>query len=96
MHEELTLEDYFKRLQRFREEKKENVNEIQIGGNHYMRGIQPFDIISSWKLDFWSGNVLKYLLRFPFKNGIEDLKKARHYLDYLIENYERIKKDFYK
>jgi hypothetical protein len=61
-----------------------------------MRGIQPFDIISSWKLDFWSGNVLKYLLRFPFKNGIEDLKKARHYLDYLIENYERIKKDFYK
>ena len=52
MHEELTLEDYFKRLQRFRDEKKEKANEIQIGGNHYMRGIQPFDIISSWKLDF--------------------------------------------
>ena len=36
---------------------------------------------------FW-GNVVKYILRFQKKNGIEDLKKARKYLDWLIEEME--------
>jgi hypothetical protein len=63
----------------------------QVGGDHYRkRIIQPWDIIRLWELNFWAGNVLKYLLRAPEKNGREDLEKAKHYLEYLIENYEQL------
>lgn len=62
----------------------------QVGGNHYKRAIQPWDIISEWKLNFWAGNAVKYLLRYPYKGRKEDLEKARHYIDYLIENYEEL------
>lgn len=59
----------------------------QIGGNHYKKhSIQPFDVIIEYNLNFFEGNILKYLLRHREKNGIEDLKKAQHYLDVLIEN----------
>lgn len=64
----------------------------QIGGNFYKKTIQPWDIIETWGLDFWRGNVIKYILRAPEKNGVEDLKKAKHYLDYLIEKTEGKKK----
>lgn len=63
----------------------------QVAGAHYQRAIQPWAIIEEWGLDFWSGNALKYLLRAGHKEGAsraEDLKKARHYLDYLIEREE--------
>jgi hypothetical protein len=60
----------------------------QVGGSHYQKAIQPWDIIHEWKLDYWRGNVIKYVLRCNEKNGIEDLKKAIHYLEYAIENYE--------
>lgn len=60
---------------------------MQVGGSHYQKGsIQPWDIIDAWGLDFYEGNVIKYLLRWKHKDGVEDLKKARHYLDKLIEN----------
>lgn len=53
----------------------------QIGGNHYSsHKIQPWDIILDYDLDFWTGNVVKYCLRQK-KDKLEDLKKARHYLD---------------
>lgn len=38
---------------------------------------------------YYAGNVLKYLWRYKFKNGIEDLKKAQHYLEWLIEEEEK-------
>lgn len=60
--------------------------DTQVGGDHYAkREIQPWDIIDCYGLDFYAGNALKYLLRYRDKNGVEDLKKARHYLDKLIE-----------
>lgn len=62
----------------------------QIGGDHYLKAIQPWDIIREWELNFWEGNIQKYLLRHRFKNRKEDLEKARHYLDYLIENYDAL------
>jgi hypothetical protein len=34
---------------------------------------------------FLRGNAIKYLARYPHKGGIDDLRKARHYLDKLIE-----------
>ena len=44
----------------------------QVGGTHYKKEMQPWDIISAWKLDYWRGNVIKYVLRAPYKNGRED------------------------
>lgn len=58
----------------------------QIGGTHYEdMAIQPWEIIERNGLDFWEGNVLKYLLRHRAKNGVEDLLKARDYLNHLID-----------
>ena len=57
----------------------------QVGGAHYKDcAIQPFDFIMANKLSFAVGNTIKYLCRYKKKNGIEDLKKARHYIDMLI------------
>jgi hypothetical protein len=58
----------------------------QVGGNHYKRAHQPWEIIEEWQLNYWAGNVLKYLLRYKYKNGVEDLEKAKHYLEYLIKH----------
>lgn len=58
----------------------------QIGGDHYKDcPIQPVDYIHANGLGFCEGCVIKYVTRYKQKNGIEDLKKARHYIDLLIE-----------
>lgn len=58
-----------------------NITNIeQVGGNHYSKyHIQPWDIIADVKLDYFRGNILKYLVRFEDKNGLEDLQKALSY-----------------
>ncbi len=67
----------------------ENVPEAtahQVGGNHYTDcAIQPIDYITKNGLGFCEGNVVKYITRWRKKGGVEDLKKARHYIDLLIE-----------
>lgn len=63
----------------------------QVGGNHYEKcSLQPWEVIRRNGLNFWEGNVVKYLLRHQDKNGKEDLLKAQHYLTYLVENYEQL------
>lgn len=53
--------------------------------DHYRGdGMQPFDVIDAFKLDYYEGSVLKYLLRWRRKGGKTDLEKARHFLDELI------------
>ena len=79
-----TLADAYK-LYAEGQEDQGDVMAKQVGGNHYRKAIQPWDIIEEWQLNFWAGNVLKYLLRYPYKNGVEDLEKAKHYLEYLIK-----------
>ena len=60
----------------------------QIGGNHYKDcKIQPTEFIHANNIPFIEGNIIKYVIRHRNKNGIEDLKKARHYIDLLI-NFE--------
>lgn len=62
----------------------------QAGGDHYRRlSPQPIEVIRAWGLGFEDGNVLKYLARWRYKGGAGDLRKARHYLDLLIEELER-------
>lgn len=59
---------------------------VQVGGDHYKSmAIQPVEFIERNRLGFCAGNVVKYVCRFKSKNGKEDLLKARHYLDLLIE-----------
>lgn len=51
---------------------------------HYQVKIQPIDYILANNLDFLEGNVVKYITRYKAKNGLEDLVKAKYYLDLLI------------
>lgn len=61
-------------------------SDTQVGGSHYMsRTIQPWDYIAANQLGYFEGNVVKYVSRWREKGGIEDLRKARHYLEKLIE-----------
>ncbi len=62
--------------------------DIQVGGDHYKQGsIQPMEYIMANDLGFAEGNVVKYITRHRLKNGIEDVKKARHYLDFILKEY---------
>ena len=73
--------------------KKENsfsFLEIQVGGDHYRKfKIQPIEYILKNKLGFIEGAVIQYVTRWKGKNGVEDLKKARHALDVYIEELEK-------
>lgn len=61
-------------------------NSQQVGGSHYKdKAIQPWDYIASNGLGYLEGNVVKYVSRWREKGGLEDLKKAQHYLTKLIE-----------
>ncbi len=63
-----------------------SVNNIQHGGTHYKsKAIQPWDYIVSNNLGYLEGNIVKYVSRWRDKGGIQDLQKARHYIDKLIE-----------
>lgn len=59
--------------------------------DHYTMGnIEVFDFIEAWELSFAEGNVIKYTVRAPYKGSkVKDLKKARWYLDRLIEEAEK-------
>lgn len=62
----------------------------QEGGTHYKEmKIQPIEYILANNLGYCEGNVIKYVSRYKSKNGVEDLKKARHYLDILIEQLSK-------
>ena len=59
--------------------------DTQVGGNHYQKyKIQPVEFIMQNNVPYVEGNVIKYVMRFRDKNGLEDLLKARQYLDMLI------------
>ena len=57
----------------------------QVGGSHYKSKIDPDKYIEANNLSFREGNIIKYVTRYRRKNGLEDLLKARHYLDMLIK-----------
>ena len=67
------------------EEVSEALN-TQQGGNHYKQlKVQPVEYIHANKLGYMEGNVVKYVTRHANKNGAEDLKKAIHYCELLLE-----------
>lgn len=61
---------------------------------HYQHGIEPIDYIESHNLNFNLGNVIKYVSRAPFKGTeVEDLKKAKWYLEREIKKYDKHRND---
>ena len=65
----------------------------QVGGDHYQRlSIEPLDFFRAVSEDGYEGflrfNAMKYLVRYPHKGGIGDLRKAHHYVELLMEHYE--------
>ena len=61
----------------------------QVGGNHYAKyAIQPTEYIIKNGIGFCEGNVIKYVTRWKDKGGVDDLKKARHYIEMLIKEAE--------
>jgi hypothetical protein len=67
-------------------EQATKANDVQVAGTHYKsKSIQPWDYIVGNNLGYLEGNIVKYVSRWKDKGGVDDLKKARHYLDKLIE-----------
>lgn len=72
----------------------------QVGGDHYEKcGIMPTTYIRANNLDFFEGNIVKYITRHKDKNGAEDIKKVIHYAEMILEDVygilpeAKIKKD---
>lgn len=66
----------------------------QVGGDHYSKmKIQPTEYIHANGLDFFEGNVVKYVSRHRSKNGAEDILKAIDYCKMILENDYGIKYD---
>lgn len=60
--------------------------DVQVGGKHYQRYIiQPAEFIDRNSIPFLEGCVIKRMCRHGAKNGIEDLEKAKHEIDLIIE-----------
>lgn len=61
-------------------------SKTQIGGDHYKNmAIQPTEFCQKNELNWCESNVIKYVCRHRNKNGLQDLEKAKHYIDLLIE-----------
>ena len=65
-------------------------DDYMVGGSHYDKAIQPWAAMRAWMTaeefeGYLRGNVIKYLARFRDKGGVQDLRKAMHYLEKLIE-----------
>ncbi len=65
---------------------REPAKQKQVGGDHYSKlAIEPGDYAEANNLSFYQGTAIKYITRYKDKGGIEDLKKAKHCIDKLIE-----------
>lgn len=65
----------------------QSANERQEGGDHYKAPgkTEHWDFVAQHELDYFQGNITKYIIRWKKKGGLQDLLKARHYLDKYIE-----------
>lgn len=63
-----------------------SANDRQVGGEHYKTGGEEhWDRVARLNLDYFQGQITKYVERWKKKNGVQDLEKARHFLDKYIE-----------
>jgi hypothetical protein len=63
-----------------------SANDTQISGNHYKgKPLQVWDFVAANNLGYFEGNIVKYVSRWKDKGGVDDLRKAKHYIEKLIE-----------
>ena len=62
-----------------------NANSRQVAGTHYANDVQHWDWVWANDLDYFQGQITKYVARWKKKNGIQDLKKAQHFLEKYLE-----------
>ena len=68
---------------------EKNVGTVDQPPMHYNVGVEPVKYITSHGLGFLEGNIIKYITRYKLKgNPVEDLHKARVYIDLLLKQYE--------
>ena len=73
-------------IEKIMEQEKHGYPAKQVGGSHSCdKEIQPWDYIYANNLGYFEGNCVKYVSRWRDKGGVEDLRKAIHYLEKLIE-----------
>lgn len=66
-----------------------NANDRQVSGSHYgLDQFQHWDVVVKFDLDYFQGQITKYVMRWDKKNGVQDLKKAQHFLEKYIEEIE--------
>lgn len=87
-----SLNEQYAEIEQVRQNKKHERNssawDVQVGGDHYKQfQVQPMQFALENKLDAAQQNVIKYIMRHSFKNGKQDLEKAKHYIDLMIEFY---------
>lgn len=99
----ITPEEWTAAAKRYQAEKDsipstlgEYIKTKQVGGNHYKGAIEPWEAMLAWGLDPWACNVIKYVQRHRKKGGKQDLEKALHYLEFMIENYDKVGAKYYK
>lgn len=74
-------------------------SDVQVGGDHYRsKAVQPWTAMQAWMTPeefegFLRGNVIKYVARYKDKEGLQDVYKAKHYMERLIEHLEEQKND---
>lgn len=62
-------------------------NSVQVGGDHYKKQVvQHWDYVLANDIPYMEAQIIKYVSRWRDKNGMEDLKKAQHFLSKLIEH----------
>lgn len=73
--------------------RKPSATAVQVGGNHYKdMPIQPIDFIVKNGIPFREANAIKHIVRHATKNGKQDIEKAIHYLQMILEDYEETDK----
>jgi hypothetical protein len=68
---------------------KSAANKIQIGGEHYkVLGFEHWDFVVAYDLNYFEGQITKYVARCRKKGGLQDLEKAAHFLQKYMEVYD--------
>lgn len=65
-------------------------NEKQVAGNHYKTSIEHWDYVVANDLNYLEGQITKYVTRCRKKNGMQDLEKAKHFLEKYMEVFKEV------
>jgi len=65
-------------------------NDTQVAGTHYAAPVQHWDMVVMHELNYFEGQITKYVMRARKKNGLQDLQKAQHFINKYLEVYAQM------